>query len=59
MIELYGGYIRYVRQWIVFVSQISLLLVSLFHLLKKKKQRLSAGLETIPSNYIIKDEIHN
>lgn len=59
MIELYGGYIRYVRQWIVFVSQISLLLVSLFHLLKKKIQRLSASLETIPSNYIIKDEIHN
>lgn len=59
MIELYGGHIRYVRQWIVFVSQISLLLVSLFHLLKKKIQRLSASLETIPSNYIIKDEIHN
>lgn len=39
MIELYGGYIRYVRQWIVFVSQISLLLVSLFHLLKKKKYK--------------------
>lgn len=36
MIELYGGYIRYVRQWIVFVSQISLSLVLLFHLLKKK-----------------------
>lgn len=59
MIELYGGYIRYVRQWIVFVSQISLSLVSLFSFVEKKIQRLSAGLETIPSNYIIKDEIHN
>lgn len=38
MIELCGGYIRYVRQWIVFVSQISLLLVSLFHLLKKNSK---------------------
>lgn len=44
MIELYGGYIRYVRQWIVFVSQISLLLVSLFHLLKKKNTKIISKL---------------
>lgn len=44
MIELYGGYIRYVRQWIVFVSQISLLLVSLFSFVEKKKPKIISRL---------------